>query len=226
MLWPFNPGDRGAFHARNRVLVALADAVVVVQAGLPSGALHAASCARRLGKPLWVVPAAPWMGNFAGSLKLLEDGARALTSTDPLLSSLGLSPSTNWAPRARGVDMELQGYALSPSEYRVLRSISDVPRHVDAIVAQASESVQGKPSVTEVPRALDAACGLRSSPVSSAVRLGQGLGRGLLGGLADVVVDGLADDAGGQVVEMGVELLGECEVLGPESCVVELLGGA
>src|SRR5580658_10561671 len=86
--------------------------------------------------------------------------------------------------------------------------------------------VRRKPSVTEVPRALDAAYGPRSSPVSSAVRLGQGLGGGLLGGLADVVVDGLADDAGGEVVEMGVELLGECEVFGPEGCVVELLGGA
>ena len=58
--------------------------------------------------------------------------------------------------------------------------------------------------------------GPRSSPVSSGVRLGQGFGRGLVGGLADVVVDGLSDDARGQVVEMGVELLGECEVLGPD----------
>ena len=63
MIWPFAPRaapHRPAFLARNRVLVALADAVVVVQAGPRSGALHAASWARKLGKPLWVVPVAPW----------------------------------------------------------------------------------------------------------------------------------------------------------------------
>src|SRR4029077_15271079 len=58
MVWPF-PSDRpvrpGSFLSRNRVLVALADAVVVVQAGNPSGALRAAECARASSKPMWVV---------------------------------------------------------------------------------------------------------------------------------------------------------------------------
>jgi DNA processing protein len=143
MLWPFSPGARRAFLARNEVLVALADALVVVQArSLRSGALHAATCARKLGKPLWVVPAAPWMSDFAGSLKLLEQGARALTSTGPLLRSLGLSPSFDGAPAAPEFEPEPRGHALSSSEYSVLRSLSDVPCHMDAIVARANESVQ------------------------------------------------------------------------------------
>jgi DNA processing protein len=79
MVLPFasTNASRGAFLARNRVLVALADAVVVVQAGLPSGgALNAASSARWLQKPLWVVPAAPRMMGFEGSRELLDQGAR------------------------------------------------------------------------------------------------------------------------------------------------------
>jgi DNA processing protein len=61
MVWPFPPQfkHRGGFISRNRVLVTLSDAVVVVQAGALSGALNAASWAVRLGKPLWVVPAPP-----------------------------------------------------------------------------------------------------------------------------------------------------------------------
>jgi DNA processing protein len=63
MVWPF-PDDRGprtaGFLRRNGVLVALSSAVVVVQAGKRSGALNAASWARRLGRTLWVVPQAPW----------------------------------------------------------------------------------------------------------------------------------------------------------------------
>ena len=91
---------------------------------------------------------------------------------------------------------------------------------------EGKPSVIGNPSVIAVPRGLDVARRPKVSPLSCAVGLGQCLGRGLLGWLADVVVDGLADDAGGQVVEMGVELLGESEVFGPEGFLVELLWGA
>jgi DNA processing protein len=142
MLWPFNASDRGAFLARNRVLVALADAVVVVQAGLRSGALHAASCARKVGKPLWVVPAAPWMSDFAGSLKLLDDGARVLASIDPLLRSVGLSPATDSKPGSPGSERLDEYHTISVSEYMVLQSISDVALHVDAIVARTNQSAQ------------------------------------------------------------------------------------
>ena len=95
MIWPFAPDyrHRSAFLARNRVLVALADAVVVVQAGFPSGALRAASVARTLGRPLWVVPAPPWLEGFHGSRMLLDrGGARPLLFVDAFLASLGVAP--------------------------------------------------------------------------------------------------------------------------------------
>ena len=132
MLWPFAEGyqHRSAFLARNRVLVALSDAVVVVQAGLPSGALHAASCARQLNKPLWVVPAAPWMDEFKGSRQLLEEGALPLTSIDALLSSLGLDrPSGGPATRLTR--------APSENESGVLRALSHAPLHLDTIAVRA-----------------------------------------------------------------------------------------
>jgi DNA processing protein len=93
MVWPFSPGyqRRSGFLLRNRVLVALSDAVVIVQAGLRSGALHAASWAQKLKKPLWVVPAAPWMSGFDGSRQLLDAGARPLASIDVFLGALGLA---------------------------------------------------------------------------------------------------------------------------------------
>jgi DNA processing protein len=135
MLWPFADGyhHRSAFLARNRVLVALSDAVVVIQAGMPSGALHAASCARQLKKPLWVVPAAPWMEEFAGSRRLLEEGALPLTSIDVLLSSLGLDRPSG--PQARAPDR-----ALSRNESRVLSALSHAPLHLDAIAVRAGRA--------------------------------------------------------------------------------------
>ncbi len=95
MVWPFPPDLAAvarAFRERNRVLVALADAVVVVQAGLRSGALSTAGRARAQRKPLWVVPVSPWEQSekfdFGGSRRLLDLGARPLQAAEPLLASL------------------------------------------------------------------------------------------------------------------------------------------
>ncbi len=104
MIWPFAPDyrHRSAFLARNRVLVALADAVVVVQAGFPSGALRAASCARTLGKRSWVVPASR-PGNLGPPLTSTARGSCSTgAAPGPFSSSRPFSPPSAWCvPRNR-----------------------------------------------------------------------------------------------------------------------------
>jgi DNA processing protein len=141
MFWPFAPDheSRASFLVRNRILVALSDAVVVIQAGFRSGALNAASWARRLKKPLWVVPAPPWMARFEGSRLLLDRGARPLTSSQPLLQALGFAPAS---PLERPSKNITPNEAISPHEFKVLRSISEAPLHTDAIASRAGESCQ------------------------------------------------------------------------------------
>lgn len=93
VVWPFADDVHalpGNFLRRNGVLVALADAVVVVQAGAPSGTLNAASWAQKLGRSLWAVPGPPWDPQFTGCRALIDAGARVLTSIDGLLRTLGL----------------------------------------------------------------------------------------------------------------------------------------
>jgi DNA processing protein len=138
MIWPFAPAAparAGSFIARNRVLVALSDAVVVVQAGLHSGALHAAACARRQERPLWVVPTAPWLGSrFDGSRSLLAQGARSLHDVDTFFQELGLGRSARRSsPPTR---------SLSPSEDAVLHVVSSVPLHLDSIAVRAGSTAQ------------------------------------------------------------------------------------
>jgi len=50
------PPTRAAFVLRNRLLAALADAVVIVQAGDGSGATHTTTYAHTLGRPIGAVP--------------------------------------------------------------------------------------------------------------------------------------------------------------------------
>jgi DNA processing protein len=141
LVWPFAPDTvarRHNFFLRNGVLVALADAVVVVQAGIPSGALNAASWGRKLSRPLWVVVGAPWMREFRGCRAEIDrGGARPLTSIATLLGFVGLgAPGKSTGARGEQTEtkeLAARSRALSAEEKSVLEATSHTPRHADEI---------------------------------------------------------------------------------------------
>lgn len=86
----FPPGTRPAPHhfpRRNRILAALADVVVVVEAGGRSGALITVDHALDLGREVWSVPGPIDTKVCAGSNRLLADGARPLVSIDAFVDA-------------------------------------------------------------------------------------------------------------------------------------------
>ncbi len=100
---PNSPATRGIFFARNACLVALAHLVVVVESPVRSGARNAAACARRLGRPLFVVPVPPWHGNGRGCLAELRLGAQVLLSVKDLLRALRDQNLHAVAPRSKAL---------------------------------------------------------------------------------------------------------------------------
>jgi DNA processing protein len=82
----------GHFAARNRLLVGLSRAVVVVECPLRSGALHSATLAMRQELPLWVVPADAGKASAAGSNRLLAQDATVLLEPADLIRQLGPGP--------------------------------------------------------------------------------------------------------------------------------------
>ncbi|WP_315858149.1 DNA-processing protein DprA [Cyanobium sp. Morenito 9A2] len=90
---PSGAGVRpGHFAARNRLQVALARAVVLVECPVLSGALQSAALAWNQGLPLWVVPADAGKLSAAGSNRLLALGASALLDPSDLIRQLGPGP--------------------------------------------------------------------------------------------------------------------------------------
>ncbi|MBC7643529.1 MAG: DNA-protecting protein DprA [Thermoleophilia bacterium] len=104
------------FRARNRLLAALSDYVVVVQARRASGSMITVRCAQDLGIDVGVVPSAIDDPAFDGSIELLREGARAIVDAESVARALGLEAETS-------------------SQLHQFGSTLDVPRSITEIVA-------------------------------------------------------------------------------------------
>lgn len=68
------------FYFRNRLIAALGEMTLVVQADVKSGSLLTVHHALENGRPVLTIPSHPEMHGFAGNLKLLQDGAYLISS--------------------------------------------------------------------------------------------------------------------------------------------------
>jgi DNA processing protein len=94
---------RWCFPARNRIIAALGDLTIVVEAAERSGSLITADLAARLGREVAAVPGAVTSPGAAGTNALLRDGATLVRSAADVLDALfgvGAAP----APPQRRVD--------------------------------------------------------------------------------------------------------------------------
>lgn len=81
---PGTAPSRWTFPQRNRVLAALGDAVLVVEAGASSGALQTADWALELGRPVFAVPGPVTGENHRGTNRLIYEGA--FPALDPVVT--------------------------------------------------------------------------------------------------------------------------------------------
>jgi DNA processing protein len=126
----FPPGATpraGNFVARNAIIAALADLVIVVGARGRSGSLHTADAARRLGRQLAAVP-----GGDASD-HLLASGAALIESLDDLDRCLAGSP------RHRVAELPDHG----SDAHVLLEALSDRdPRDLDDLIARSGLSLR------------------------------------------------------------------------------------
>lgn len=138
------------FPHRNAVLAALTQATVVVQAPIKSGARSTAAFARRLGRPLFVVPASPWDPLGQGNLAEIALGARVLVEESELFDALGLpivrstpsharkhSPAPRPAVDATTASEDFSPEHLPPECQTVFCMLSPTPLHLDDLCAKS-----------------------------------------------------------------------------------------
>lgn len=80
---------RFAFVRRNRIIAGLAQAVLVVEAGLPSGTFSTADAALDAGRDVFAVPGSIFSASSAGANRLIRQGAQVVTDIADLAALLG-----------------------------------------------------------------------------------------------------------------------------------------
>jgi DNA processing protein len=93
--WGMEP-RRNAFAARNRIIAGLAGAVLVVEAGLPSGTFSTAEQAIKADREVWAVPGSIFAPECRGANRLIAQGAMPVTDVSDLalgVGRLGLVPT-------------------------------------------------------------------------------------------------------------------------------------
>lgn len=111
---PDTPGGKYTFPRRNRIISALGEALVVVEAGLNSGSLITSQYAMEQGKEIYAVPGNINSQFSVGTNFLIRDGAKPLIVVDDLIEDLGMNPMAE----------ELDFDVLGDDEARVVQAVT------------------------------------------------------------------------------------------------------
>jgi DNA processing protein len=144
--------SRWTFPNRNRLLAALGDAVLVVEASQTSGALQTADRALELGRPVFGVPGSIYAEGYRGCNMLLHQGATPALDPFATVEEFLLQtriergrrqPSTRSGLAADGHRTRGDlGRVRDPKKEGILRTLASAPCSVDALVARTSLTVR------------------------------------------------------------------------------------
>ena len=118
--------ERWRFPARNRIIAALADLVVVVESHHTGGSMHTVDEADRRGVDVMAVPGSVRAPASAGTNALLAEGRAPVCSADDVLVALGLQPAGR-RPRAETRPRP------DPGDVQVLEAVGWQPATLDHI---------------------------------------------------------------------------------------------
>jgi DNA processing protein len=116
------------FPVRNRIIAALADVTVVVEATVKGGARITADHAVRYGRDVFAVPGSRRNAAAEGCNELIRDGAHPLLRNDDVLIRLGCTPGSRRGPRPTPERLPVDGDAA-----RVLAAFGGEPATPDQL---------------------------------------------------------------------------------------------
>ena len=127
------PPSPQTFPYRNRIVAGWSTGILVVEAGLSSGALITANQAIDQGRLVYAVPGPIDRPSAAGSNRLIQQGAKLVMSAGDILDDFqSLLPQKRTEPAKKNEAAEKPG--ISPEEQAILEVLSSEEASIDSIV--------------------------------------------------------------------------------------------
>jgi len=146
------PARRDFFPRRNRILSGLARAVLVVEAGEGSGALHTANWAFEQGRDVFAIPGSVFSPQSAGTNQLIRESTAKLVATpEQLAEELNLLSSGGQLPLPRPAGEEARPPARPDDP--ILELLAKGPLHIDELtraLGRPAADVSGALSLLEI----------------------------------------------------------------------------
>lgn len=122
---------RWSFPARNKIVVNLSKAILVVEGGEKSGTLLTAKIAKKMNKPILAIPGPITSTMSIAPNLLIKEGATVITEAKDILTKLGIKLGK----------ISLSSPNLSLIEKKILTIIKREPTTIDEISRQTEKSV-------------------------------------------------------------------------------------
>lgn len=121
------PPNKGTFLARNRIIAALSDGVLITEAAEDSGSLVTAEWGHKLSKKVFAVPGPITSKMSDGSLKLIKQGAKLVSSAVDILEEFDSLQKVN-------IKKKKETYKnLSPDEKKIVSLLENEEMTIDEI---------------------------------------------------------------------------------------------
>lgn len=138
---PGTPPLHGFFPERNRIISALGNLLLVVEAGEKSGSLITVDCALEQGKDVFVMPGRVTDILSRGCNNMIKNGAAVFESTSEILQLLGIK-NGNKRDKYKNSIYKKSNISLATDEKIVYAELGLEPKHINSLARETNMPVE------------------------------------------------------------------------------------